>query len=103
MAGLQGREADGVAKELAMSVLKRLLNRCLWIVFAGALKVALVLYIFSLPGTAPADAAPEEAVKGGEIPPDQTAEENVSSPLLRLAAIPGIARLRTKAGPMQSV
>ena len=59
-----------------MRVLKRALNRCLWIAFAGTLKVALVLYIFSLPGTAAANAASKAAnaaskkeAKGVELPP----------------------------------
>jgi hypothetical protein len=50
-------------------VLKHTLNRCLWIAFAGTLKIALVLYIFSLPGTAAANAASKKEAKGVELPP----------------------------------
>jgi hypothetical protein len=50
-------------------VLKRALNRCLWIAFAGTLKVALVLYIFSLPGTVAANAPSKKEAKGVELPP----------------------------------
>jgi hypothetical protein len=85
-------------------ILKRALNRCLWFAFAGTLKVALVIYILSLPSTAVANAASEKAVKAGETPSDKPAEGNVSSPSLRLAAMPLIARLRRefKAEPIQS-
>ena len=51
-----------------MRILKFALSRCLWIVFAGSLKVALVVYIFFLPDTAVANAAPAKALKGAPAP-----------------------------------
>jgi hypothetical protein len=84
-------------------ILKHALNRCLWIVFAGTLKVVLLMYILFLPETAVANAAPEKEVNGGDSARDRTAAGNVRLPLLRLAAVPPAARLRqVKAEPMES-
>ena len=62
-----------------MKIFKRALSRCLWIVFAGTLKVALVVYILTLPGTAVANAASDKEVNGGETPSGKPAEGNLSS------------------------